>query len=321
AGAPPARQCRGRDERGLGARRCGGRHHLLRRGCGRRADRERGHRRPRRRHADAHRRPEQPGTAPGIPARGACRHPRPDARPGSPRLLSPRHGGRPAGRPRPHHRAPRRRRHHDAPRAAAARRGRAPDRRAPAYPCLGREPYRGGNRGDRGNADGARARGPDSPRGTRLKMQYLSTRGGMPPAGFTEILLGGLAPDGGLVVPQHYPRIDLATLAGWRELDYPALAYEILSRYVGDIEPAILRELIARTYTPEVVGTTAITPVERLEPGLCLLRLSNGPTLAFKDLAMQLLGNLFEYQLAREGRQLNILGATSGDTGSAAEYA
>jgi len=152
-------------------------------------------------------------------------------------------------------------------------------------------------------------------------MQYLSTRGGMPPAGFTEILLGGLAPDGGLVVPQHYPRIDLATLAGWRELDYPALAYEILSRYVGDIEPAILRELIARTYTPEVFGTTAITPVERLEPGLCLLRLSNGPTLAFKDLAMQLLGNLFEYQLAREGRQLNILGATSGDTGSAAEYA
>src|SRR5690606_22044855 len=128
-------------------------------------------------------------------------------------------------------------------------------------------------------------------------------------------------PDGGLVVPEHYPRIEPATLAGWRELDYPALAFEILSRYVGDIEPGVLRQIIARTYRPEVFGTPAITPVERLEPGLCLLRLSNGPTLAFKDLAMQLLGNLFEYQLAREGRQLNILGATSGDTGSAAEYA
>ncbi|MFA7506072.1 MAG: threonine synthase [Burkholderiaceae bacterium] len=152
-------------------------------------------------------------------------------------------------------------------------------------------------------------------------MQYLSTRGGMPAAGFTEILLGGLAPDGGLVVPEHYPRIDMATLAGWRELDYPALAFEILSRYVGDIEPAALRDIIDRTYTPEVFGTPEITPLERLEPELFLLRLSNGPTLAFKDLAMQLLGNLFEYQLAREGRQLNILGATSGDTGSAAEYA
>src|SRR5690606_17052691 len=128
-------------------------------------------------------------------------------------------------------------------------------------------------------------------------------------------------PDGGLVVPEHYPRIEPATLAGWRELDYPALAFEILSRYVGDIEPAQLRDIIARTYTPEVFGTPAITPVDRLEPGLFLLRLSNGPTLAFKDLAMQLLGNLFEYQLAREGRELNILGATSGDTGSAAEYA
>lgn len=152
-------------------------------------------------------------------------------------------------------------------------------------------------------------------------MQYVSTRGGMPPAGFSEILLGGLAPDGGLVVPQSYPRIDAATLAGWRELDYPSLAFEILSRYVGDIDPQALRDIVDRTYTPEVFGSPEITPVQRLEPGLFLLRLSNGPTLAFKDLAMQLLGNLFEYQLGREGRELNILGATSGDTGSAAEYA
>lgn len=152
-------------------------------------------------------------------------------------------------------------------------------------------------------------------------MKYLSTRGGMPPARFTEILLGGLAPDGGLVVPERYPRIDAATLARWRKLSYPALAFEILRLYADDIPEADLRALIERTYTAQVFGSAEITPLHTLEPGLHLLRLSNGPTLAFKDVAMQLLGQLFEYVLAKEGRELNILGATSGDTGSAAEYA
>lgn len=152
-------------------------------------------------------------------------------------------------------------------------------------------------------------------------MKYLSTRGGMPPARFTEILLGGLAPDGGLVVPERYPRIDAVTLARWRKLSYPALAFEILRLYADDIPEADLRALIERTYTAQVFGSAEITPLHTLEPGLHLLRLSNGPTLAFKDVAMQLLGQLFEYVLAKEGRELNILGATSGDTGSAAEYA
>ncbi|MBN9463537.1 MAG: threonine synthase [Burkholderiales bacterium] len=152
-------------------------------------------------------------------------------------------------------------------------------------------------------------------------MKYLSTRGGMPPARFTEILLGGLAPDGGLVVPERYPRIDAATLARWRTLSYPALAFEILRLYADDLPAAELRALVDATYTAETFGSAEITPLHALEPGLHLLRLSNGPTLAFKDVAMQLLGRLFEYALAREGRELNILGATSGDTGSAAEYA
>jgi threonine synthase len=152
-------------------------------------------------------------------------------------------------------------------------------------------------------------------------MRYVSTRGGLQPSSFSEILLGGLGPDGGLVVPEEYPKVDAATLASWRGLSYPQLAFEVLRRYAGDIGESTLRALIERTYTEQVFGSADITPVMGLEDELYLLRLSNGPTLAFKDVAMQLLGNLFEHVLEQQGRQLNILGATSGDTGSAAEYA
>jgi threonine synthase len=152
-------------------------------------------------------------------------------------------------------------------------------------------------------------------------MRYLSTRGGMPPQRFTDILLGGLAPDGGLVVPDHYPSIDEATLGRWRTLPYADLAFVLLRLFCDDIADADLHALVQRTYTAETFGSPDIVPLHTLEPDLHLLRLSNGPTLAFKDVAMQLLGHLFEYVLAREGRSLNILGATSGDTGSAAEYA
>lgn len=152
-------------------------------------------------------------------------------------------------------------------------------------------------------------------------MRYVSTRGGMPPRPFCEILLEGLAPDGGLVVPEHYPKLGLDELARWRSLPYPALAFEILRRYIDDIPGADLRQLVEQTYTERVFRSADITPVRPLWPGVHLLGLSYGPTLAFKDLAMQLLGNLFEYVLNRSGSELNILGATSGDTGSAAEYA
>jgi threonine synthase len=152
-------------------------------------------------------------------------------------------------------------------------------------------------------------------------MRYVSTRGRMPPAEFTDILLEGLAPDGGLVVPEFYPRIDRATLARWRTLEYAALATEILAHYCSDIPRADLDRLTHATYTRATYGTDAITPLSTLAPGLHLLHLSNGPTLAFKDMAMQLLGALFEYALAKRGERLNVLGATSGDTGSAAEYA
>jgi threonine synthase len=152
-------------------------------------------------------------------------------------------------------------------------------------------------------------------------LKYLSTRGDGTPRGFSDILLEGLAPDGGLYLPTYYPRVDAATLARWRALPYAELAFEILSLYIDDIPAANLRRLCQATYTEAVFGTPQITPLKALEDGLYLQALSNGPTLAFKDMAMQLLGHLFEYELGRRGEQLNILGATSGDTGSAAEYA
>ncbi|RYF76172.1 MAG: threonine synthase [Comamonadaceae bacterium] len=152
-------------------------------------------------------------------------------------------------------------------------------------------------------------------------MRYLSTRGDATPRQFCDILLEGLAPDGGLYLPAHYPQVDSITLAAWRKLGYAELAFEILSLYIDDIPPADLAALCRKTYTAEVFGSTDIVPLRELEDGLYLEALSNGPTLAFKDMAMQLLGNLFEYELGRRGEELNILGATSGDTGSAAEYA
>ncbi len=159
-------------------------------------------------------------------------------------------------------------------------------------------------------------------------MNYVSTRGNSPRKTFTEILLGGLAPDGGLYLPEHYPKISGEELEAWRRLSYADLAFAVLSKFATDIPSADLRAIVNKTYTADVYGNaragvdaTQITPLRTLEPGVHILELSNGPTLAFKDIAMQLLGNLFEYALAKQHDELNILGATSGDTGSAAEYA
>lgn len=152
-------------------------------------------------------------------------------------------------------------------------------------------------------------------------MKYISTRGGMAPQTFSDILLGGLAPDGGLVVPESYPQIDATLLESWRSLSYPQLAFEIVSRFATDIPADDVKQLVDAAYTADAFGDAAITPLTELEPGLHLLHLSNGPTLAFKDIAMQLLGQLFEYVLTKRGESVNIIGATSGDTGSAAEYA
>jgi threonine synthase len=159
-------------------------------------------------------------------------------------------------------------------------------------------------------------------------MRYVSTRGRAPEQGFLDILLSGLAPDGGLYVPALYPSVTRPELDAWRGLSYAELAAAVLRKFATDIAPSELDALCRRTYSAAVFGhcradsdAAQITPLRWLAPDLALLELSNGPTLAFKDMAMQLLGGLFEHALARRDGTLNILGATSGDTGAAAEYA
>ena len=152
-------------------------------------------------------------------------------------------------------------------------------------------------------------------------MRYVSTRGGAKPQPFTGILLEGLAPDGGLFLPEEFPKLAPADLSAMRRMSYAELAFAILSKFADDIPADDLERLVAATYTEKLFGSEDVTPVRKLEPDLYLLGLSNGPSLAFKDLALQLLGSLFEYVLAKRGERLNVLGATSGDTGSSAEYA
>lgn len=152
-------------------------------------------------------------------------------------------------------------------------------------------------------------------------MKYISTRGQTEPMDFSDVLLMGLAPDGGLMLPKHYPTVDNEVLEEWRTLSYPQLALAIMQRFATDIPHTDLKDIIDRTYTSEVFGSSEIVPVRKLEEDLYILGLSNGPTLAFKDVAMQFLGNAFEYVLKQKGARITIIGATSGDTGSAAEYA
>ena len=146
-------------------------------------------------------------------------------------------------------------------------------------------------------------------------MRYVSTRGGTPPVGFSDAVAAGLAPDGGLFVPESLPDLgpELASLSG---LSYAELCTRFLSRFATDIPQAELRELVARSYShfdrPEVA------PLLELAPGTRILELFHGPTLAFKDVALQLLGNLYARQCSLRGERINVLGAASGDTGAAA---
>jgi threonine synthase len=146
-------------------------------------------------------------------------------------------------------------------------------------------------------------------------MRYVSTRGGGPSLGFSDAVAAGLAPDGGLFVPESLPDLS-GELAGLRGLPYPELCLRFLSHFATDIPRAELAELVNRSYSgfdrPEVA------PLRRLSPNLHVLELFHGPTLAFKDVALQVLGNLYGRQCAMRGESINVLGATSGDTGAAA---
>ena len=148
-------------------------------------------------------------------------------------------------------------------------------------------------------------------------MQYLSTRGGVPPQSFTQAVMMGLAEDGGLLLPRTIPRIGSDTLASWQDLSYPDLTFEIMSRFIDDIPSNSLKDIISRSYT--TFNSEEVTPLIH-HGDYHILELFHGPTLAFKDIALQFLGNLFEYLLEKNDSKINILGATSGDTGSAAIY-
>jgi threonine synthase len=138
---------------------------------------------------------------------------------------------------------------------------------------------------------------------------------------FSEILLEGLARDGGLAMPESLPQVSRETLASWRHLSYADLATQVLKLFITDIPEEDLSRLTHAAYNSQVFSSEAIVPLKPLANGMTLIGLSEGPTLAFKDMAMQFLGQVFEYVLARKNTTINILGATSGDTGSAAEYA
>jgi threonine synthase len=149
-------------------------------------------------------------------------------------------------------------------------------------------------------------------------MRYISTRGGVEPVTFTQAVMMGLATDGGLLLPETIPAIDSTTLTRWSQLGFQGLAVEVMLPFVGaDISREELTALVQESYAcfshPEV--TPVVTAGETR-----ILELFHGPTAAFKDVALQFLGNLFEFLLERDGGRLNILGATSGDTGSAAIY-
>ncbi len=148
-------------------------------------------------------------------------------------------------------------------------------------------------------------------------MQYISTRGGIEPVSFTKAVMMGLADDGGLLLPRTIPRVGSETYGEWKDLSYSELAFEVMSRFIDDIPAADLRDIITRSY--DSFDAKDVVPIIHQGP-LHIMELFHGPTLAFKDIALQFLGNTFEYLLEKEDSVMNILGATSGDTGSAAIY-
>lgn len=148
-----------------------------------------------------------------------------------------------------------------------------------------------------------------------MDMKFISTRGGSPKLSFLEAVAEGLAPDGGLYVPENMPCIS-DKLDQWEGLSYADLCFEFLKLFATDIPDEDLRAIVYESY--KTFDDAAVAPLTKLDENVYLLELYHGPTLAFKDFALQFLGNLYEYMLDKSNRKINVLGATSGDTGSAA---
>lgn len=151
--------------------------------------------------------------------------------------------------------------------------------------------------------------------GINTPMHYISTRGGAAPSSFETIVMQGLAPDGGLFVPEAYPALPHLSV----DDTYHDIAYKVIAAFMGDTIPeSDLKKIIADTYSPHIFRNADITPLTSLGENTYLMELFHGPTLAFKDIALQFLGRLFDYLLEKNGQKITIVGATSGDTGSAA---
>lgn len=148
-------------------------------------------------------------------------------------------------------------------------------------------------------------------------MKYISTRGTSPALSFEDVLLTGLAPDGGLYVPETLPHFTIEEIASWKGLPYSELAFKVMYPFVeGEIPETEFKEMVEETYA--VFGHKAVAPLVQLDSNEWVMELFRGPTLAFKDFALQLLGRLLDFVLKRRDERVVILGATSGDTGSAA---
>lgn len=148
-------------------------------------------------------------------------------------------------------------------------------------------------------------------------MKYISTRGGAEALGFEDVLLAGLARDGGLYVPEVWPTLTPDTIASFRDKPFVEIAVEVIHPFTGDeISRDELRRMASEAYA--TFDTSEVTPLVEIKPGLTILELFHGPTLAFKDVAMQLLARLMDHVLEKRGARATIVGATSGDTGGAA---
>lgn len=158
--------------------------------------------------------------------------------------------------------------------------------------------------------------------------RFISTRGhgtskskveGTTPKSFEEVLLAGLAPDGGLYVPESWPTLDHKMLERFAGLPYPQIAAQVMLPFIGDsIDHAEFQKILNETYSTEIFDHASITPLRQISPNIWQMDHFHGPTLAFKDVALQLLGRLFDHVLQKRGERVTIVGATSGDTGSAA---
>src|SRR5690606_12668284 len=153
-------------------------------------------------------------------------------------------------------------------------------------------------------------------------MRYISTRGQAPALNFEDVLLAGLASDGGLYVPENLPRFTVEEIASWAGLPYHELAFKVMRPFVaGSIPDAYFKQILEETYSSSgqgVFAQSAVAPLRQLDGNEWVMELFHAPTLAFKDFAVQLLGRLLDYVPAKRGERVVIIGATSGDTGSAA---